>query len=353
MSAGLALLHICGGLHEGAQCALVVGQRAVLGSGEECDIRLLDPGIADQQLALEPRARRLRLRALAPGIRVRNRELRPGRRATLRGGEEIQLAAIALRYEAPAASAWRLRFGWMPAWRPRRTQIAMLLGAAALGSAALGAWHAESLLAGSALRDDPDAPAIGVRREIDATTGRTVYSGLVHDERELALLRAQWQRPGEALVLFRVAVRSRVLRTLEEVLARHYAVSRVTELQPGRYRVVTGGRACYLDAIAWDTAAVAREASEAVRGIDALEFGEDPTLLATQARLPLSSPRWTLISSPHGQWIADGTQRRYFEGGQMAEGQVIELARCSVRLVERSRKRIAHYSGEAGGGACY
>lgn len=234
-----------------------------------------------------------------------------------------------------------------------RSRVAILLGAAALGSITLGAWPRRAQLDSGPGRDGSDALGSSVRREIDARSGRAVYSGMVHNERELGLLRAQVRQQGESAALFRVAVRSRVLRTLDEVLSRHYAVSQVTELQPGRYRVVTGGRASHLDEIAWDTAAVAREVRDAVRGIEALEFGENPALLATQARLPLSTPRWSLVSTPHGQWISDGTPRRYFEGGQLTEGQVIELARCSVRLVDPSRKRIIHYSGQAGNGNCY
>ena len=352
MNDGQAQLHVCSGLHQGASSALARGQRVVVGSGEDCDIRLLDPQIAARHLELEPRARRLRLRALAPGVRVRNREVRQGRRTTLRRGDEIHIAAVALRYELPAATHWwPAGLPWGASWGQGRSRIVILLGAAALGSAVLGAWPG-----GTTVGADTFAPGgvdSGVRREIDAVSGRAVYHGYVPDERALGLLRARARQQGETSAQFRVAVRTRVIEALQEVLARHYAVSQVTELQPGRYRVVTGGRASYLDDLAWDAAAVTREARDAVRGIEALEFREDPALLASGARLPLSNPRWTLVSTPHGQWISDGTQRRYFEGGQLSEGRVVDLARCSVRLIDRQRKRIVHYSGEAGGGSCY
>lgn len=354
MSAGQAQLHVCSGLHQGAQSSLAHGQRLVLGSGESCDIRLLDPGIAVQQLALELRARRLRLHALAPGVRVRNKEVRQGRRTTLRRGEEIHIAAVALRYEPPTAKAWpALRLAW-PAMAGRgRTRLAIALGAAALGSAVLAAWPGADPVGDPPLDLRADSGSGRVRRQVDAASGRTVYSGHVPDERALALLRTHARQQGETAALFRVAVRTRLLQALDEVLARHYAVGHLTELKPGRYRIVTGGPASYLDDTAWDTAAVAREARQAVRGIESLEFREDPTLMSSGARLPLSAPPWSLVSTPHGQWISDGSQRRYFEGAQLSNGRVVNLARCSVQLIDRQRKRIVHYSGEAGGGSCY
>ena len=349
-----ACLLVCSGVHAGARSELLRGQRVLLGSSDACGIRLLDEAVAARHVELEPRARRLRLHALAPGVRVRNRELRQGRRATLRGGDEIHVAAVALRYEDVAAARWRLpRWPWDNPLRAGRSRIAILLGTAALGSAALAAWPRDTRIDSDSAREGADPSKSGVTRQIDARSGRAVYSGIVHDERELGLLRARVQRPGEPAALFRVAVRTRVLRALHDVLARHYAVSQVTELQPGHYRVVTGGGASHLDDIAWDTTTVAREAREAVRGIEALEFAENPALLSHQAPLPLSTPHWTLVSTPHGHWITDGTPRRYFEGGQLAGGQIVDLARCSVRLVDRSRKRILHYSAEAGNGSCH
>lgn len=348
-----AQLHVCSGLHQGAKSSLVRGQRLVLGGGADCDIRLLDPGVAAQHLALEPRARRLRLHALAPGVRVRNKEVRQGRRTTLRRGEEIHIAAVALRY-VPPAKAWPgLRLAWPAMTAPTRARIAVAMAAAALGSAVLAAWPGADSVGDTPLGPRPDSEGGGVRRQVDAASGRTVYSGHVPDERALALLRTHARQQGETAALFRVAVRTRVLQALDEVLSRHYAVSHLTELRPGRYRIVTGGPASYLDNTAWDAAAVADEAREAVRGIESLEFREDPTLMTSGARLPLSTPPWSLVSTPHGQWISDGSQRRYFEGAQLSNGRVVDLARCSVRLIDRQRKRIVHYSGEAGGGSCY
>ncbi len=351
---GQAQLHVCSGLHQGARSGLVRGQRLVLGSGEACDIRLLDPGIATEHLALEPRARRLRLHALAPGVRVRNREVRQGRRTTLRRGEEIHIAAVALRYEPAAAKAWPgLRLAW-PAMAGRgRARIAIILGAGALGSAVLAAWPGDDPAADTPPNPRGDSEGNHVRRQVDAASGRPVYSGNVPDERAMALLRTHVHEQGETAALFRVAVRTRILQAVDEVLSRHYAVSHLTELQPGRYRIVTGGPASYLDDTAWDAAAVAQEAREAVRGIESLEFRQDPTLMSGGAQLPLSAPPWSLVSTPHGQWISDGSQRRYFEGAQLSNGRVVDLARCSVRLIDRQRKRIVHYSGEAGGGSCY
>jgi hypothetical protein len=354
MTAPGAQLHVCNGLHQGARSSLVRGQRLVLGSGADCDIRLLDPGIAAQQLALEPRARRLRLHALAPGVRVRNKEVRQGRRTTLRRGEEIHIAAVGLRYEAPAARAWPdLRLAWPSMAAPGRARIAMAIGAAALTSAVLAAWTGADSVGDTPLGTRADSEGSRVRRQVDAASGRTVYSGHVADERALALLRTHARQQGETAALFRVAVRTRVLHALDEVLSRHYAVSHVTELQPGRYRIVTGGPASYLDDTAWDADAVAREARQAVRGIESLDIRQDPTLMTSGARLPLSAPPWSLVSTPHGQWISDRSQRRYFEGAQLSNGRVVDLARCSVRLIDGQRKRIVHYSGEAGGGSCY
>jgi hypothetical protein len=358
MSAEPAQLHICSGLHQGARTSLVRGQRLVLGSGEACDIRLLDPGIETQHLALEPRARRLHLHALAPGVRVRNKDVRQGRRAALRRDEEIHIAAVTLRYEPPAAKAWSgLSATWPATWPAMaghgRTRIAIALGAAALGSAVLAAWPGAHSHGDNAVGPRPDSEGSRVRRQIDAASGRPVYSGHVPDERALALLRTRVHQQGETAALFRIAVRTRVLQAVDEVLSHHYAVSRLTELQPGRYRIVTGGPASYLDDTAWDAAAVAREIQHAVRGVASLEFREDPALMTSGARLPLSAPPWSLVSTPHGQWISDGSQRRYFEGAQLSNGRVVDLARCSVRLIDGQRKRIVHYSGEAGGGSCY
>ncbi|HVJ36968.1 MAG TPA: FHA domain-containing protein [Stenotrophomonas sp.] len=349
-----AQLDVCSGLHAGARSELVRGQRLTLGSDEACDICLRDAGVVSQHLVLEPRARRLRLQALAPGVRLRNRELRQGGRATLRNGDEVQVATVALRYTRPdARAALALRWPWQPGWRMGRNRIAILLGTAALGCMAWGTWPRSDSPQREAMARSQEAAESRVRREIDARSGRAIYRGIVDDERTLDLLRASVRQQGETTALFQVAVRSRILQALNDVLARHYAVSHVSELRPGHYRVVTGGRACFLDEIAWDTTAVIREATEAVNGIQALEFSEDPRLLVSAARLPLSSPRWSLVSTPRGQWISDGTPRRYFEGGQLSDGQVIDMARCSVRLVDRPRKRIVHYSGEAGLGTCY
>lgn len=354
MTAGQAQLYVCCGLHQGARSCLVRGQRLVLGSGEACDIRLLDPGIATQHLALEPRARRLHLHALAPGVRVRNKEMRQGRRAALRRDEEIHIAAVTLRYEPPAAQAWpRLPAIWPAMAGHGRVRIAIALGAAALGSAALATWLGANSAGDIAVGPRADSEGSRVRRQIDAASGRPVYSGHVPDERALALLRTHAHQQGETAALFRVAVRSRILQALDEVLSHHYAVNRLTELQPGRYRIVTGGPASYLDDTAWDAAAVAREIHQAVRGIASLEFREDPTLMTSGARLPLSAPPWNLVSTPHGQWISDGSQRRYFEGAQLSNGRVVDLAHCSVRLIDSQRKHMLHYSGEAGGGSCY
>lgn len=365
-------LRVLDGLHQGARVALADGQRLTLGQADECDLRLLDPGIAAVHLRLEANGERLRVHALAPGVQVRGRPLRVGKSARLAVGEVFHAAETGLCCEAvlpaamaatpddaaaaaaPAASA-RHR----PSLRSDRPRLlALVLGGAALLSVGIALWPAltqwrqptAAALASAIGKAWPD-----VTRTLDPASGRPLYSGRVADERALALLRAQVARV-EGLgagAQIRVAVGTRIVRELEELLSQHYAASRVVELQPGKYRITTAGPASYLDALAWDTTGLAREAKSRIRGIDALAFAQDPTLLAQDAVLPLSVPAWNLVSTPRGHWIADGSSRRYFEGATLPDGQLLRLGKCSVQLVDRAGKRLLRYQADPAHAPCY
>lgn len=344
MSTRIARLHVRSGLHRGARTGLPGGRQLTLGCDDACDIRLLDAGVAARHVELRARRCRLRVHALQGGVQVRGRELRPGTRASVRGGESFRVASIRLRYENPHAARNRIWTALRRTPHPaRQAQHAGLLATAAVGSVVIALWPAAAPQGQAEI--DPKAWP-GVSRVFDARNGLVRYTGHVADDATLARLRAQLQRHGGLGDRFGVAARERIGTQLEELVSHHYALSRVVELGPGRYRVVTAGPAVFLDAIAWDTALLAHQAREQIRGLDAIEFTEDPRLLDAGTALPLSAPSWSLVSTPRGQWISDASPRRHFEGAHLPEGRLLDLDRCVVRIVDAEHGRVLHFRAD-------
>lgn len=120
-----------------ANQAFVLSARSVIGSGEDCDLRIEQEGVAPRHAEIVADDRGLELHALARGEEVRvNGEAVQSRR--LASGDEIRIAGCRWVVQAPGLRPEKVLTG--QAVKSRWRFLPWLIVAALLGAAAI-AWR--------------------------------------------------------------------------------------------------------------------------------------------------------------------------------------------------------------------
>ncbi len=94
-------LRMVKGLHQGAVMTLGASAMVVVGSGDDCDLILSDPGVANHHCILTSQDSKLLARAMDGPVRFNNAEYAPGTAVPLAAGSVLELGAAAFEVTAP------------------------------------------------------------------------------------------------------------------------------------------------------------------------------------------------------------------------------------------------------------
>lgn len=116
---GANVLRIVSGLHAGASRALAEQEMILVGSGEDCDIVLADPGVAGHHALISLVGGRFTLRALDAPLKVGTSVVHPGDPVDLTGVERVGMGEAALAFGDEHDPGWAAVLpGGAPGTRP-------------------------------------------------------------------------------------------------------------------------------------------------------------------------------------------------------------------------------------------
>lgn len=138
---GNNVLRIVAGLHAGASRSLAEQEMILVGSGEDCDIVLADPGVAGHHALISLVGGRFTLRALDAPLKVGTSVVHPGDPVDLTGVERVGMGEAALAFGGEHDPAWESVLpgvpGAKPAARPPSPYLRRLPALAAIAALSL------------------------------------------------------------------------------------------------------------------------------------------------------------------------------------------------------------------------
>ncbi len=321
-------LRITEGIHRGAECNCEEGGIVLLGSSDDCDIILSDPGVCGHHCLVAVVDGRLVVRAVDDAIRVRDDVVEPGEPITVSPFKPVSIAAgvtFAVGQEqspewSRLVSTTQAPVGSKVAGRGRRGG-AMLIGAALIALTATVAapafWPSpepqvveerpsvDGFLAKLAL---PEVAALG-----DDDAGWTL-KGVVADQEELARLRSALDE-AHLDVALEVRVGEDIAGDVREVLRMSGVGAQTSYLGDGRVEV----RGQFAD----ESAVAEIIDSRAVRDISSLtkvllvNLVDDEEVV--QSELP---PGKKIVSVVRGDdpYVITADGSRYYVGAQLPGG---------------------------------
>jgi len=345
MNGGSAMLYVATGLHRGAGIALRNGERLSLGSADDNDVRLLDPGIGSHHARLLAGRWFVRLEALDTAVGHRGRILQPGQSRRLLGRWQLELAEVEVRYIPAGRRSLGARLAGLFQPRSVPAQLRAPLVAAMMFLATWGVLQGGLWLNDTASRPAPvtlaDPRFAHVKVIKDPATQVDTFVGVVSDQTALVAL-GRLARRTRARV--DVHVDGQLLAQVQDFASHYYRGAVVRRRGPGHYLLEHAGPASFVDALAWDPVALARDARAAVPGLAKLDIQTDTGLLGAYVAVPLETLPLTLVNTRSGSYLSGRNHQKFFEGAALANGRITELGRCQASFVDTQQLRLLLYT---------
>lgn len=341
------VLRIVGGLHAGANRTLAEQEMILVGSGEDCDIVLADPGVASHHALISLVNGRFTLRALDAPLKVGGSVVHPGDPVDLTGVERVGMGEAALAFGAEEDPGWAAVLpgmaGAKPAAKPASPYLRRLPAVAAIAALSLASL---AIFAAVMPAQDPQVePEAQLRKMLTEhaisngdvradDNGGLVLTGTIADNASRERVRRQIEAQQlQARVDLRTG--EDIARDVQEVLRSQGLTARTRYLGNGDVEV--SGR--FEDEESLRTAAYSRAMRDVVGINRVVPVNTAPRAQAApgEARARAATPSRIRIAAivrgkePH---VVDGDGNKYPVGAALpGHGQLISITESSAHAL--------------------
>jgi type III secretion protein D len=344
-----AVLRVTSGMHRGAQVSLQRPAMVVLGCGDDCDLILMDAGVASRHAALMLHEHTITVRALEGDVAVNDRALVRGKSSAIQldtpltiGGASfvIEEASVSARGSATDAAHDDVE-GAQITPRNKRLNIA--------ASVVFGCIVAGALLASSLVPDaerhhrsaDERMTAVlsqlGLQEAIQSTTasdGSITLSGTTPDEASHTALLQALAKEGLTPVL-QVTSRERVIADVKNVFRVNGMDVDATYEDAGVVSVKP------LSLTQYDIDRVIQHAVRDVRGLKEIRIaGKAPTQPALARPIDAAAKRVVSVVAGSPAYVVTADGARYFVGALLPQGQRLVAINGSSLTLERNGEQL-------------